>query len=314
MNNTKNVLVCGGCGFLGSHLVDKLLSLGHHVICVDNLSTGSLERISRHFNNPNFEFIRHNIWIPLYIECDWIFNMACAASPSKYQRDPIATTKTSVYGAINLLGIAKRTGARIFQASTSEIYGDPISHPQSEDDFGNVNPIGIRSCYDEGKRCAESLFFDYYRHHKVDIRVARIFNTYGPLMSEDDGRVVSNFITQALCERPITIFGNGRQTRSFCYVDDLIDGIIKFMSTDCVIGPLNIGNPTEITILELAEKVIRLCSSKSQLNLSSLPKDDPKRRRPDISRAKSSIDWEPTTDIEDGLKHTINYFRSRMGS
>jgi len=306
-------LVTGGAGFLGSHLVDRLLKLGHDVLCLDNLYTGSNRNIDHLYGHPRFEFIRHDVTVPLYVEVDLIYNLACPASPIHYQHDPVQTTKTSVHGAINMLGLAKRTGARIFQASTSEVYGDPVVHPQTEAYWGNVNPIGIRSCYDEGKRCAETLFFDYHRQHRVDIKVARIFNTYGPRMHHADGRVVSNFIVQALQNKPITIYGDGAQTRSFCYVDDLIDGFLKIMNTDGnVTGPINLGNPHEFTILELAETILKLTHSNSQIERSPLPQDDPRQRQPDITLAKNLLNWSPTINLEDGLRKTISYFETRL--
>lgn len=305
--NKKTILVTGGAGFLGSHLIDRLVN-ENNIICVDNLFTGRKENIKHLLTHPNFEFIRHDVTFPLYVEVDEIYNFACPASPIHYQHDPVQTTKTSVMGAINMLGLAKRVGARIFQASTSEIYGDPFVHPQVESYYGNVNTIGPRSCYDEGKRCAETLFFDYNRENSVDIRVARIFNTYGPRMHPQDGRVVSNFIIQALNGDDITIYGDGSQTRSFCYVDDLIDGILNFMKSDCI-GPMNIGNPSEITIRELAEKVIELTNSKSKLIFKDLPMNDPLRRKPDISKALATLDsWKPSRDLEFGLKKTVDYF------
>lgn len=302
-------LVTGGGGFLGSHLCDRLLSMGHEVICLDNFFTGSKNNISHLMTNSNFEFIRHDITFPIYLEVDWIFNLACPASPVHYQHDPVQTIKTSVHGAINVLGLAKRTGARILQASTSEVYGDPEMHPQREDYWGRVNPIGVRACYDEGKRCAETLFFDYHRQFELDIRVVRIFNTYGPRMHEDDGRVVSNFITQALRGEDITVYGDGKQTRSFCYVDDLIEGIIKFMYLEEIFpGPINMGNPKEFTILELAKQVIHLTKSKSSIVHKVLPFDDPRQRKPDISLAQSKISWAPKVQLVEGLTKTINYF------
>ena len=305
----KKILVTGGAGFLGSHLCEKLLENGHDVICADNLFTGSKDNIVHLFDNPYFEFLRHDITFPLFVEVDEIYNLACPASPIHYQYDPVQTTKTSVHGAINMLGLAKRTKAKILQASTSEVYGDPSVHPQTEDYWGNVNPVGPRSCYDEGKRCAETLFFDYYREHKLRIKVARIFNTYGPRMHPNDGRVVSNFIMQALKNEDITIYGGGSQTRSFCYVDDLIDGLIKLMeSDDNFTGPVNLGNPYEFTIKELAEKVIELTESSSKLTYTSLPENDPVRRQPDIALAKKMLGWEPTIQLVDGLRDTIEYF------
>ena len=305
----KKILVTGGAGFLGSHLCEKLLKYGHDVICADNLFTGSKENILHLMDNPYFEFLRHDITFPLFVEVDEIYNLACPASPIHYQYDPVQTTKTSVHGAINMLGLAKRTKAKILQASTSEVYGDPAVHPQTEDYWGNVNPVGPRSCYDEGKRCAETLFFDYYREHQVKIKVARIFNTYGPRMHPNDGRVVSNFIVQALQNNDITIYGDGSQSRSFCYVDNLIDGLIKLMETnDDVTGPINIGNPNEFTIKELAEKIIEMTQSTSKLIYRSLPENDPVRRQPDITLAKKILGWEPTVELKQGLTHTINYF------
>lgn len=308
----KTVLVTGGAGFLGSHLCDRLLNYGHEVICVDNCYSGSKANIDHLLQNPKFEFLRHDITFPLYIEIDEIYNFACPASPKHYQYDPVQTTKTTVHGAINMLGLAKRTKSKILQASTSEIYGDPAIHPQPETYWGNVNPIGIRSCYDEGKRCAETLFFDYHRQHHLRIKVARIFNTYGPRMSEDDGRVVSNFIVQALRNRPITVYGDGSQTRSFCYVDDLIDILIKLMnSPDDITGPVNTGSPEELTILELAEKIIDLTGSKSDIIFKPLPHDDPQQRKPDITLAKKMFNWKPKIKIDEGLKKTIVYFEKQ---
>jgi UDP-glucuronate decarboxylase len=304
------VIVTGGAGFLGSHLCDRLVKDGNDVLCLDNFFTGQKQNIVHLIGNPYFEIVRHDITFPYYAEVDQIYNFACPASPPHYQFDPVQTTKTSVHGAINMLGLAKRTHARILQASTSEIYGDPAVHPQVESYWGNVNPIGIRSCYDEGKRCAETLFFDYHRQNHVEIKVVRIFNTYGPRMHPNDGRVVSNFIMQALRGEDITIYGDGSQTRSFCYVDDLIDAIVKMMATrPDFTGPVNIGNPGEFTIKELAEKVISLVSSKSKLVYEPLPKDDPKQRKPDISLAKKELQWEPKVALEDGLKETIRYFK-----
>ncbi len=309
-DSRKRILVTGGAGFLGSHLVDRLLARDHEVLCLDNLFTGTKRNIDHLHAHPRFEFLRHDVTFPLYVEVDQIFNLACPASPIHYQHDPVQTTKTSVHGAINMLGLAKRLKCPILQASTSEVYGSPHVHPQSEDYWGNVNPIGPRSCYDEGKRCAETLFFDYHRQHDLDIKVVRIFNTYGPRMHHADGRVVSNFIVQALTGQDITIFGDGSQTRSFCYVDDLVEGILRMMGTDRdVTGPVNLGNPGEFTILELAEKVLRMTGSKSKIIHQPLPQDDPLQRRPDITRAKDMLDWEPAVALEDGLKPTIAYFR-----
>jgi UDP-glucuronate decarboxylase len=315
MHNKKRILVTGGAGFLGSHLCEKLLSEGNEVICVDNYFTGSKDNI-RHLNhNPDFEVLRHDITFPLYVEVDEIYNLACPASPIHYQHDPVQTIKTSVHGAINMLGLAKRINAKIFQASTSEIYGDPAIHPQPEDYWRNVNPIGVRSCYDEGKRCAETLFFDYYRQHKLTIKVARIFNTYGPRMHPHDGRVVSNFIVQALQNEDITLYGDGSQTRSFCYVDDLIEAIFRFMDTDVdFLGPVNLGNPQEFSILELAEKIIVLTNSSSKIIQQSLPEDDPTQRKPDISLAKEKFNWSPKVDLKEGLKNTIKYFEQLMST
>jgi UDP-glucuronate decarboxylase len=308
------ILVTGGGGFLGSHLCERLLADGHYVIALDNFYTSSPENVAPFRNNPNFELIRHDVTIPIFLEVDGIFNLACPASPIHYQRDPVQTLKTSVHGAINMLGLAKRTKARIFQASTSEIYGDPEVDPQSESYWGRVNPIGIRACYDEGKRAAETLFFDYHRQHDVDIRVARIFNTYGPRMAINDGRVVSNFIVQALQNSDITIYGDGMQTRSFCYVDDLLDAMQAMMNNtdDEFIGPVNIGNPGEFTMWDLAHKVIKLTGSKSQILQMPLPQDDPKQRRPDITLAKNMLKWEPTINLEQGLLKTIDYFRKNI--
>ena len=311
--NQKRMLVTGGAGFLGSHLCEKLLLEGHSVICVDNFFTGNKKNILHLIDDSNFELVRHDITFPLYLEVDEIYNLACPASPVHYQRDPVQTIKTAVHGAINMLGLAKRTGAKIFQASTSEVYGDPEIHPQKESYWGRVNPIGIRSCYDEGKRCAETLFFDYHRQHDLKIKVSRIFNTYGPRMHPDDGRVVSNFIVQALQGDDITIYGEGSQTRSFCFVDDLIEGFLLFMnSEDDFTGPVNLGNPNEFTILELAEKVISLTNSNSKLIFRPLPEDDPKQRQPDISLAKDKLDWKIKTELDEGLKHTINYFEKKL--
>ena len=305
----KRVLVTGGAGFLGSHLCRRLLNAGHDVLCVDNFFTGSKDNILELFDNPHFELIRHDVTFPLYVEVDQIYNLACPASPIHYQFDPVQTTKTSVHGAINMLGLAKRVKATILQASTSEVYGDPEIHPQTEEYWGRVNPIGIRACYDEGKRCAETLFFDYHRQHGLPIKVARIFNTYGPRMHPNDGRVVSNFIMQALRGEPITLFGDGNQTRSFCYVDDLIEGLIRLMETPKEgTGPINLGNPVEFTILELAERVIELTGSSSKLVYHPLPQDDPRQRQPNITQAREVLDWAPSIQIADGLKQTINYF------
>ena len=307
---SKRILVTGGAGFLGSHLCERLLSEGHDVLCVDNFFTGRRSNVAHLLGSPRFEVMRHDVTFPLYVEVDEIYNLACPASPIHYQHDPVQTTKTSVHGAINMLGLAKRLRAKILQASTSEVYGDPVVHPQTEDYWGNVNPIGFRSCYDEGKRCAETLFFDYRRQHNLRIKVARIFNTYGPRMHPQDGRVVSNFIMQALAGEPITIYGDGRQTRSFCFVSDLIDGLVRLMDTgDEVTGPINIGNPVEMTIRELAEAVIRLTGSSSQLINAPLPQDDPVQRQPDISLARQTLGWQPSVDLETGLKATITYFR-----
>lgn len=306
------ILVTGGAGFLGSHLIDHLLSAGHEVLGLDNMFTGSKENIRHLYGNSNFELIRHDIVDPIKVEVDQIYNLACPASPIHYQLNPIKTVKTSVMGAINCLGLAKRVKARIFQASTSEVYGDPTEHPQSEEYRGNVNPIGLRACYDEGKRCAETLFFDYYRENKVDIRVVRIFNTYGPRMLPGDGRVVSNFVVQAIKGEDITVYGDGMQTRAFCYVDDLIDGFIKMMNQTETVGPINLGNPGEFTMLELAELVIRLTGSQSKVIFRPLPQDDPKQRQPDITKARQYLGWNPKTDLEDGLKETIAHFRKRL--
>lgn len=307
----KTILVTGGGGFLGSHLCERLLGAGAEVLCVDNFFTGRKENIHHLIGHPRFELLRHDVTFPLYVEVDQIYNLACPASPIHYQLDPIQTTKTSVHGAINMLGLAKRTKARILQASTSEVYGDPDIHPQVEEYWGNVNPIGTRSCYDEGKRCAETLFFDYHRQTGVEVKVIRIFNTYGPGMHLRDGRVVSNFILQALRGEDITIYGDGSQTRSFCYRDDLIEGMIRLMNTPPELtGPINAGNPNEYTIRELAETIIRLTGSDSKLVFEPLPQDDPKRRRPDITKARDMLDWEPTTALEDGLQKTIEYFKT----
>jgi len=307
----KRILVTGGAGFIGSHLCKRLLDEGNEVLCVDNFFTGNKNNISEFLDNKRFELLRHDITFPLYVEVDEIYNLACPASPIHYQFDPVQTTKASIYGAINMLGLAKRTRAKILQASTSEVYGDPEIHPQSESYWGRVNPIGIRACYDEGKRCAETLFFDYWRQHKVKIRVVRIFNTYGPNMHPNDGRVISNFIIQALKGEDITIYGDGSQTRSFQYIDDLIDGMIKMMNnTDDFVGPVNLGNPDEFTIKKLAEKVIEMTGLKSKIVYMPLPEDDPKQRQPNITLAKQKLNWEPKIDLEEGLKKTIEYFKN----
>ncbi|MBM9594040.1 UDP-glucuronic acid decarboxylase family protein [Roseitranquillus sediminis] len=312
-DSRKRILVTGGAGFLGSHLIDRLLEQGHEVLCADNLFTGTKRNIDHLHNHPRFEFLRHDVTFPLYVEVDEIYNLACPASPIHYQHDPVQTTKTSVHGAINMLGLAKRLRCKVFQASTSEVYGDPHVHPQPETYWGNVNPVGLRSCYDEGKRCAETLFFDYHRQHGLQIKVARIFNTYGPRMHHADGRVVSNFVVQALRGAPITIYGEGRQTRSFCYVDDLVEGFIRLMeSDDNVTGPVNLGNPGEFTIRELAEQVIAQTGSRSELVFGELPQDDPKQRRPDIGQAKAKLGWEPQVPLEEGLARTITYFRDLL--
>lgn len=309
----RRILITGGAGFLGSHLCERFLNEGNEVLCVDNFYTGRRANIAHLLSNPYFEVMRHDICFPLYVEVDEIYNLACPASPIHYQFDPVQTTKTSVHGAINMLGLAKRVKAKILQASTSEVYGDPTVHPQPETYWGNVNPIGLRSCYDEGKRCAETLFFDYHRQHKLKIKVARIFNTYGPRMHPNDGRVVSNFIVQALKGEDITVYGDGSQTRSFCYVDDLIDGLIKLMnSPDDFIGPVNLGNPEEFSILELAEKVIEMTSSRSKIVFKPLPNDDPMQRQPDISLAKERLGWEPNIGLEEGLRKTIAYFEELL--
>ena len=309
MLSRKRILVTGGAGFLGSHLCDRLVADGHDVICADNYFTGTKDNIVHLMNNAHFEVLRHDVTFPLYVEIDEIYNLACPASPVHYQYDPVQTTKTTVHGAINMLGLAKRTGAKILQASTSEVYGDPTIHPQTEDYRGNVNPIGPRACYDEGKRCAETLFFDYWRQHELQIKVARIFNTYGPRMHPNDGRVVSNFIVQSLRGEPVTIYGKGTQTRSFCYVDDLVEGLVRLMgSPPEFTGPVNLGNPGELTMIQLAEKIISLTNSKSELVFHPLPQDDPTQREPDITLAKDNLDWTPGVSVDDGLKKTIAYF------
>lgn len=309
MHTERRILITGGSGFIGSHLCTHLLSQGSNVICVDNFFSSDRLNVEQLLDNKRFELIRHDVTFPLYLEVDEIYNLACPASPIHYQHDPVQTTKTSVHGAINMLGLAKRVKAKILQASTSEVYGDPNIHPQTEDYWGNVNPIGPRSCYDEGKRCAETLFFDYWRQHHIPIKVARIFNTYGPRMHPNDGRVVSNFIVQALLNRDITIYGSGSQTRSFCFVDDLVNGLIRFMATeDSVTGPLNIGNPAEYTILELASTIVEMTNSRSNIVFRPLPEDDPRQRQPDISRAKDHLSWSPTIPLREGLQKTINYF------
>jgi UDP-glucuronate decarboxylase len=310
---TKSILVTGGAGFLGSHLCERLLKEGHHVLCADNFFTGTRDNVVHLLDHSQFELMRHDVTFPLFVEVDEIYNLACPASPVHYQFDPVQTTKTSVLGAINMLGLAKRVKAPILQASTSEIYGDPQVHPQAESYWGNVSTIGPRACYDEGKRCAETLFFDYKRQHNVQIKVLRIFNTYGPRMQADDGRVVSSFVVKALRGEPITIFGDGSQTRSFCFVSDLIDGMVRMMGVDGgEIGPINLGNPNEFTILELAEKILQMTHSSSQLDFLPLPQDDPRQRRPDISRAQALLDWEPKVELQEGLAKTITYFRSQM--
>ena len=310
---TNRILVTGGAGFIGSHLCARLVKEGNEVLCVDNFFTGTRANIAALVSNPRFEFIRHDVTFPLYVEVDQIYNLACPASPVHYQHDPVQTTKTSVHGAINMLGLAKRVKARILQASTSEVYGDPTVHPQPESYWGHVNPIGIRSCYDEGKRCAETLFFDYHRQHKLEIKVARIFNTYGPNMHPHDGRVVSNFIVQALQNQPLTIYGDGAQTRSFCYVDDLVDGLIRLMNSPTELtGPVNLGNPNEFTIRELAERVIKLTKSKSKLVRKPLPADDPKQRQPDIRVAQRHLKWTPGVQLDKGLKKTVDYFSKSL--
>ncbi|MEL6708260.1 MAG: UDP-glucuronic acid decarboxylase family protein [Pseudomonadota bacterium] len=312
-DSRKRILVTGGAGFLGSHLIDRLLDQGHEVLCVDNLFTGTKRNVDHLHSEPRFEFIRHDVTMPLHVEIDEIYNLACPASPVHYQHDPVQTTKTSVHGAINMLGLAKRLKCKIFQASTSEVYGDPHIHPQTEDYWGNVNPIGPRSCYDEGKRCAETLFFDYHRQHGLEIKVARIFNTYGPRMHHADGRVISNFIVQALKGEDITIYGDGSQTRSFCFVDDLVEGCLRLMDTGPdVTGPINLGNPAECSIKELAEHVIKMTGSRSELSFRDLPADDPKQRRPDITQAKTLLHWEPMMGLEKGLERTIRFFERRL--
>ena len=315
MHLERRILVTGGAGFLGSHLCERLLDAGCHVLCVDNFFTGTHRNIAHLFDNRNFELVRHDITHPLFVEVDEIYNLACPASPIHYQRDPVQTTKTSVLGSINMLGLAKRLGARIFQASTSEVYGDPSIHPQPEGYWGNVNPIGSRSCYDEGKRCAETLFFDYRRQHRLQIKVARIFNTYGPRTHPRDGRVVSSFIVQALTGQDITVFGEGQQTRSFCYVDDLIDGFVRLMDSPAdVVGPMNLGNPGEFTILDLAQQVIELTGSRSRIVHRPLPEDDPRQRRPDISMAQDRLSWTPKVSLEEGLRRTIPYFERLLAT
>jgi len=303
------VMVTGGAGFIGSHLCERLLKEGQEVICVDNLFSGSKDNIKPFLSHPNFEFIRHDVTFPLYVEVDRIYNLACPASPIHYQYDPVQTTKTSVHGAINMLGLAKRVRARILQASTSEVYGDPESHPQAEGYWGNVNPIGVRSCYDEGKRCAETLFFDYHRQHNLDVRIVRIFNTYGPRMAENDGRVVSNFIIQALRNEPITIYGDGSQTRSFCFVSDLVEAMVRMMNAEEFPGPVNVGNPNEMTVRELAHMIVEITGSESKVNFLPPLSDDPVRRKPDITLARQRLDWQPTVSLEDGLRQTVHYFR-----
>lgn len=313
MHLTNRVLITGGAGFIGSHICERLIERGYEVLCVDNFFTGTRSNIAHLIGHTSFELMRHDVTFPLFVETDQIYNLACPASPIHYQFDPVQTTKTSVHGAINMLGLAKRTKARILQASTSEVYGDPAVHPQEESYWGNVNPIGPRSCYDEGKRCAETLFFDYHRQHKLDIKVARIFNTYGPRMHPNDGRVVSNFIMQALRGEDITLYGDGEQTRSFCYVDDLVEGLVRLMeSPEAVTGPINLGNPGEFTIRELAEHVIDLTGSRSKMIHQPLPQDDPKQRQPDITRARDHLDWEPTITLRDGLTKTIAYFEGML--
>lgn len=312
-SSRKRILVTGGAGFIGSHLIDRLLDAGHEVLCVDNLFTGTKQNIEHLHANPRFEFMRHDVTFPLFVEVDEIYNLACPASPVHYQHDPVQTTKTAVHGAINMLGLAKRLGCKILQASTSEVYGDPSVHPQTEDYWGNVNPIGPRSCYDEGKRCAETLFFDYHRQHNLQVKVARIFNTYGPRMHPADGRVVSNFVVQALSGSPITVYGDGSQTRSFCYVDDLVEGLIRLMnSSSDITGPINLGNPGEFSILELAQKVHSMTRSEVEIIRSPLPTDDPKQRRPDINKAQTLLNWTPTIALDEGLEKTVDYFKARL--
>ena len=312
-SSSQTILVTGGAGFVGSHLCDRLVEQGDDVVCLDNFFTGDKRNIAHLFGRSNFELVRHDVTFPLYVEVDQIYNLACPASPVHYQFDPVQTTKTSVHGAINMLGLAKRTGARILQASTSEVYGDPEVHPQTEDYWGRVNPVGTRACYDEGKRCAETLFFDYWRQHRLEIKVARIFNTYGPRMHPNDGRVVSNFIVQALKGLPITIYGEGNQTRSFCYVDDLVEGLIGLMNSEAgITGPVNLGNPNEFTIRQLADKVLAQTGSGSKIELKPLPEDDPQQRQPDITLATKLLDWGPKVDLDSGLDTTIEYFRRRL--
>ncbi len=312
-SSSQTILVTGGAGFVGSHLCDRLVEQGNDVVCLDNFFTGDKRNIAHLFGRTNFELVRHDVTFPLYVEVDQIYNLACPASPVHYQSDPVQTTKTSVHGAINMLGLAKRTGARILQASTSEVYGDPEVHPQTEDYWGRVNPVGTRACYDEGKRCAETLFFDYWRQHRLEIKVARIFNTYGPRMHPNDGRVVSNFIVQALKGLPITIYGEGNQTRSFCYIDDLVEGLIGLMNSEAgITGPVNLGNPKEFTIRQLADKVLAQTGSGSKIELEPLPEDDPQQRQPDITLATKLLDWGPKVDLDSGLDTTIEYFRRRL--
>ncbi|TDF66112.1 UDP-glucuronic acid decarboxylase family protein [Cupriavidus sp. L7L] len=313
-SDRKRILVTGGAGFLGSHLCERLVRAGQDVLCVDNFYTGTKENIAHLLGRPNFELLRHDITFPLYVEVDEIYNLACPASPVHYQHDPVQTTKTSVNGAINMLGLAKRLKARILQASTSEVYGDPEMHPQQEAYWGHVNPVGIRSCYDEGKRCAETLFMDYHRQHRLDVRIARIFNTYGPRMHPADGRVVSNFITQALAGQPLTVYGNGAQTRAFCYVDDLVDALVLLMDAPASGMPVNLGNPRETTMLEIAQEVLRATGSHSPVEMRPLPADDPHQRCPDISLAQSLLGWEPRTSLEEGLRHTVDYFAARLAA